>query len=64
LRPLSPGYPVQQRAIQGQADKNPERYRVKATPGHIVQVIEPSGSTTVTMSEQDFEGYKGDDRAS
>ena len=39
-------------------DKHPERYRVQATPGHIVQVIEPSGGTTVIMSEQDFEGYK------
>ena len=39
-------------------DKHPERYRVQATPGHIVQVIEPSGSTTVIMSEQDFESYK------
>jgi hypothetical protein len=38
-------------------DKHPERYRVQATPGHIVQVIEPSGGTTVIMSEQDFEGY-------
>jgi PHD/YefM family antitoxin component YafN of YafNO toxin-antitoxin module len=39
-------------------DKDPERYRAQATPGHIVQVIEPSGGTTVIMSEQDFEGYK------
>jgi hypothetical protein len=34
-------------------DKDPKRYRVQATPGHIVQVIEPSGGTTVIMSEQD-----------
>jgi hypothetical protein len=32
-------------------DKDPKRYRVQATPGHIVQVIEPSGGTTVIINE-------------
>ena len=39
-------------------DKDPERYRAQATPGHIVQVIEPSGATTVIMSEADFAGLQ------
>jgi len=39
-------------------NKDPERWRVQVSPGHIVQVLEPSGATTVLMSGQDFESFK------
>jgi len=38
--------------------KDPEYWRARVSPGHIIQVLEPIGSTTVLMSGQDFESFR------
>jgi hypothetical protein len=39
-------------------NKDSEHWRAQVSSGHIVQVLEPSGSTTVLMSGQDFESFR------